>query len=114
MNLLSKIISSREAELKEKFTGIEKISDGEHPIYKIGPVKEYASFHSQSLLLLLQGVKEMLNKLQWENSLIKDGAVIKNAKNGGYVLNDHQVRMDKLFDDRVTLLTEAISSLEKK
>lgn len=44
---------------------------------------------------------ESLKKLQYENAMLKghvDGGVILNAKNGGYVLNDHQLRMDRLFD----------------
>lgn len=67
MNPLSKIISSREAELEEKsarlFThpqgGLSVLLDYP-PHDRVLDEKLVASFHSQSLLLLLQGVNKEL------------------------------------------------------
>src|SRR3990167_10349981 len=49
---------------------------------------------------------KILKELQYQNSLILDGVVIKNAQNGGYVLNDHQRRMDDLFETKLAHLTK--------
>lgn len=43
---------------------------------------------------------KIISELQYQNALIKEGnsPVIKNARNGGYILNEHQRRMDMEFD----------------
>jgi hypothetical protein len=54
---------------------------------------------------IVEWAKNVIQDLKYQNSLQKDGVVIKNAKNGGYVLNDHQMRMDDLFHKALVNLT---------
>jgi ribonuclease D len=49
--------------------------------------------------------KKIINELQYQNCLKKNGAVITNTHNGGYSLDSHQQRMDDEFDRAKKTLT---------
>ena len=94
MNPLSKIISSREAELVEQFPRLfsAMTANGD----------EVASFHSQSLLLLLQEVGENLKAMK------------RKKGTDDYVESERNAFYNQALSDLQTLLTEAITTLEKK
>lgn len=102
MNTLSKIISSRKAELRELIKGLVQYA---HPdtreMLEKAALSTLLPFHFQSLLLLLQGIKKATEDMEWNSDDSKESML----KSEGW----------RIFQDGVyAILTEAIGNIEKK
>ena len=122
MNELSKIISSREAEktqesidkiryeIEDFFDNAERrgdkytLSDGRILADKVGDMA--ASFHSQSLLLLLQGITQETNQIEYADI----GSQFETTE----YQQAAEISMERTKLRIQALLTEAISNLGQK